>query len=216
MDLVKYVKDKQLKGKLSKIKPGNIVAVHQKIREGSKERVQVFKGIVIRVKSGYGVNGSFTVRKIASGVGVEKTFLFNSPLVEKVEVIKQAKVRRAKLYYLRGRFGKSARLNLSGDDKGVESLVREVVGEDDNEKDASIINQDSSRSQNDRDGEDEVKSDKNIENISKVSEKKEEKVIKDKEKDESKKEKKKEVAKEEKAEKKKDDKKEEKPKKEDK
>lgn len=130
MDLVKYVKEKQLKDNVPKLKPGDIVAVHQRIKEGSKERVQVFKGIVIRVKGGYGVAGSFTVRKVASGVGVEKSFLFSSPLLEKVVVMKQAKVRRAKLYYLRGRFGKATRLNLVSEGKETENLLKEVVGDE--------------------------------------------------------------------------------------
>jgi large subunit ribosomal protein L19 len=129
MELLKFVENKQLKSTLPQIKPGNIVAVHQRIKEGAKERIQIFKGIVIRVKGGYGINGSFTVRKIASGVGVEKTYLFNSPLVEKIEVLKTAKVRRSKLYYLRGRDGKAARLNVTGDEKGVKDLVREIAGE---------------------------------------------------------------------------------------
>ena len=131
MSLLQYVKDKQLKKQVPVIKPGYIVAVHQIIREGKKERVQVFKGIVIKTKGGKGVDSSFTVRRIASGVGVEKTFLINSPLLEKVVVLKIAQVRRAKLYYLRGRFGKAANLILSDESgKDVENLVREVVGEE--------------------------------------------------------------------------------------
>jgi len=130
MELLNYVNDKQLKKQLPQIKPGHIVAVHQKIREGDKERIQVFKGIVIRVKGGYGLNGSFTVRRVASGVGVEKTFLFNSPLVEKIEVMKRAKTRRSKLYYLRGLYGKSAKLNLLGEKDGAEDLIRDIVGDE--------------------------------------------------------------------------------------
>ncbi|MGQ9489729.1 MAG: 50S ribosomal protein L19 [Anaerolineae bacterium] len=90
--------------------PGDTVKVHTLIVEGDKERVQVFQGQVIRVRGG-GVNKNFTVRRIAShGVGVERTFLFASPRVEKIEVLRHAKVRRARLYYLRGRTGKAARL----------------------------------------------------------------------------------------------------------
>ncbi len=90
--------------------PGDTVKVHTLIVEGDKERVQVFQGQVIRVR-GSGVNKNFTVRRIAShGVGVERTFLFASPRVEKIEVLRHAKVRRARLYYLRGRTGKAARL----------------------------------------------------------------------------------------------------------
>jgi large subunit ribosomal protein L19 len=92
------------------IEPGDTVPVHTLIVEGEKERVQVFQGIVIRVRKG-GVNSSFTVRRIAShGVGVERTFLTASPRVEKVEVLRHAKVRRARLYFLRGRTGKAARM----------------------------------------------------------------------------------------------------------
>lgn len=137
-ELIDYVEQSQLKKKIPKVKPGFIVAVHQKIKEGKKERIQVFKGIVIKVKGGYGVNGSFTVRRVASGVGVEKTFLFNSPTIEKIVVLKQAKVRRSKLYYLRGRFGKAAKLNLLGEDKEVESLIREVAGDDQKSDDGSV------------------------------------------------------------------------------
>ena len=89
---------------------GDTVKVHTLIVEGDKERVQVFQGMVIRVRGG-GVNKNFTVRRIAShGVGVERTFLFASPRVDKVEVLRHAKVRRANLYFLRGRTGKAARL----------------------------------------------------------------------------------------------------------
>jgi large subunit ribosomal protein L19 len=92
------------------IEPGDTVRVHTLIVEGEKERVQVFQGVVIRVRKG-GVNSSFTVRRIAShGVGVERTFLTASPRVEKVEVLRHAKVRRARLYFLRGRTGKAARM----------------------------------------------------------------------------------------------------------
>ncbi len=92
------------------LEPGDTVRVHTLIVEGDKERVQVFQGVVIRVRRG-GANSSFTVRRIAShGIGVERTFLFTSPRVEKVEVLRHAKVRRARLYYLRGRTGKAARM----------------------------------------------------------------------------------------------------------
>ena len=92
------------------VEPGDTVRVHTLIVEGEKERVQVFQGLVIRVRGG-GVNKNFTVRRIAShGIGVERTFLFASPRVEKIEVLRHAKVRRARLYFLRGRTGKAARL----------------------------------------------------------------------------------------------------------
>lgn len=92
------------------LSPGDTVKVHTLIVEGDKERVQVFQGLVIRVRNS-GINKNFTVRRIAShGVGVERTFLFASPRVDKVEVLRHAKVRRARLYFLRGRTGKAARL----------------------------------------------------------------------------------------------------------
>ena len=92
------------------LQPGDTVNVHKLIVEGVRERVQVFRGVVIRVRQG-GVNSNFTVRRIAShGVGVERTFLVHSPRLEKVEVLRHGKVRRARLYYLRDRRGKSARL----------------------------------------------------------------------------------------------------------
>lgn len=92
------------------IKPGDSVTVHVSIREGEKERVQEFKGIVIKTR-GSGNDASFTVRRIAShGVGVERTFLLRSPRIDRVTVMRRAKVRRAKLYYMRGLTGKKARL----------------------------------------------------------------------------------------------------------
>ncbi len=92
------------------IEPGDTVKVHVRIVEGDKERIQVFQGIVIRLRGG-GNEANFTVRRIAShGVGVERTFLLRSPRIEKIEIARRAKVRRAQLYYLRSRSGKSARL----------------------------------------------------------------------------------------------------------
>ena len=90
------------------LKIGDTVRVHQRIKEGNRERIQVFEGIIIK-KQGGSVNATFTVRRIAYGVGVEKTFLVHSPLVEKVEVVRVGKARRAKLYYLRDRVGKAAK-----------------------------------------------------------------------------------------------------------
>ena len=100
MDVIKAIEYEQLKNAIPEIKVGNTVRVHVRIKEGNKERIQVFEGIVIK-KQGGGLNETFTVRKISYGVGVEKTFLIHSPLVEKVEVVRVGKARRAKLYYLR-------------------------------------------------------------------------------------------------------------------
>lgn len=88
---------------------GDTVRVHAKVVEGNRERIQVFEGVVIRVRN-KGVSSNFTVRKIASGVGVERTFPLHSPRVDKIEVVRRGKVRRKNLYYLRGRTGKAARI----------------------------------------------------------------------------------------------------------
>ena len=108
MDIIKSIEHEQLKNTIPDLKVGNTVRVHVKVKEGNKERIQVFEGIVIK-KQGGGVNATFTVRKISYGVGVEKTFLVHSPLVEKVEVVRVGKARRAKLYYLRDRVGKASK-----------------------------------------------------------------------------------------------------------
>ncbi len=108
MDILKSIEHEQLKNKIPELKIGNTVKVHVRIKEGNKERIQVFEGIIIK-KQGGGVNATFTVRRISYGVGVEKTFLVHSPMVEKVEVVRVGKARRAKLYYLRDRVGKSAK-----------------------------------------------------------------------------------------------------------
>jgi large subunit ribosomal protein L19 len=102
MTIVKHLKDTQLKT-LPEFKPGYTVKVHQRIKEGGKERVQIFEGLVIARKGGTGVNGTFTVRKIASGVGVERIYPIHSPNIVKLEVVKDSQVKRAKLYYVRGR-----------------------------------------------------------------------------------------------------------------
>ena len=108
MDIIKSIEHEQMKNKIPELRIGDTVRVHQKIKEGNRERIQVFEGIIIK-KQGGGVNATFTVRKIAYGVGVEKTFLVHSPMVEKVELVRVGKARRAKLYYLRDRIGKAAK-----------------------------------------------------------------------------------------------------------
>ncbi|MBU3901414.1 50S ribosomal protein L19 [Patescibacteria group bacterium] len=99
----------QLK-KVPEIKSGQTIRVYQRVKEGAKERVQPFEGLVIAVKHGRGLDGTFTVRKISSGVGVEKIYPLHSPTIDKIEVLKKADVRRAKLYYMRERSGKRARM----------------------------------------------------------------------------------------------------------
>ena len=108
MDLIKKLTDSQLKENAVNFKVGDTVKVHAKIKEGNRERVQVFEGTVIALKHG-GIQETVTVRRISYGVGVEKTFPVHSPNVEKIEVVRNGKVRRAKLYYLRDRVGKAAK-----------------------------------------------------------------------------------------------------------
>ena len=128
MDIIKSIEHEQLKSKVPDIKIGDTVRVHQRIKEGNRERIQVFEGIVIKKQNG-GLNETFTVRRVAYGVGVEKTFLMHSPLVEKVEVVRVGKVRRAKLYYLRDRVGKAAKTkeNIGANLKRDEIVIKEDV-----------------------------------------------------------------------------------------
>ncbi|MBQ8351061.1 MAG: 50S ribosomal protein L19 [Clostridia bacterium] len=108
MDMIQAFVNEQLKPELPKFEIGDTVRVHNKIKEGEKERIQMFEGTVIAKRNG-GISETFTVRRIAYGVGVEKTFPIHSPNVVKVDVIRVGKVRRAKLYYLRDRVGKAAK-----------------------------------------------------------------------------------------------------------
>lgn len=107
--MLKTIESKYLKDNLPDFKSGDNIRVHVKIKEGEKERVQVFQGDVI-VKKGKGIQGSFTVRRISSGIGVERIFPLHSPNVTKIQVLRQGRVRRSKLYYLRDRTGKAARI----------------------------------------------------------------------------------------------------------
>ena len=108
-DIIKNIEAAQLKAEVPQFSVGDTVKVYGKIKEGNRERIQVFEGIVIK-KQGGSVRATFTVRKNSNGIGVEKTWPLHSPSVEKVEIIRHGKVRRAKLNYLRGRVGKSARV----------------------------------------------------------------------------------------------------------
>ena len=130
MDIIKSIEHEQLKSKIPSLHVGDTVRVHQKIKEGNRERIQVFEGIIIK-KQGGGVNATFTVRRVAYGVGVEKTFLVHSPMVEKVEVVRVGKSRRAKLYYLRDRVGKAAKTkeNLGARIDNKEITVKEDLTE---------------------------------------------------------------------------------------
>lgn len=110
MQAIQHIEQQYVKPKVAQIQSGDTVKVHHKIREGSKSRIQVFEGVVIRTHRMNSLSAVITVRRIASGVGVEKTYLLHSPNVEKVQVMRRAKVRRNFLSYLRNRRGKSARL----------------------------------------------------------------------------------------------------------
>ena len=107
-DIIKSIEDAQLR-EVAEFKTGDTVRVHAKVKEGNRERIQVFEGTVIKRQNG-GARETFTVRKQASGVGVEKTWPVHSPIIEKIEVVRRGKVRRAKLYYLRDRVSKAAKV----------------------------------------------------------------------------------------------------------
>ena len=128
--LIQKVNEAQKKAAVVDAKSGDTVRVHQKIKEGNKERIQVFEGVVIRVDRARSHTARITVRKIASGIGVEKSFLLHSPLVEKIEVTRRAKVRRNYLSYLRERSGKSARLQSVNFDREGVNDIRDVHAEE--------------------------------------------------------------------------------------
>lgn len=123
--LIQKVNDEQKKAQVVDVRSGDTIRVHQKIKEGNKERIQMFEGVVIRTDNKGQHTSRITVRKIASGVGVEKSFLLHSPLVEKVEVVRRAKVRRNFLSFLRQRSGKSARLTAVQFDREAVNAVRD-------------------------------------------------------------------------------------------
>ena len=109
MDYIRMIEEEQMKKDLPSFRPGDTVRVHVKVVEGSRERIQAFEGVVIKRKGG-GLRENFTVRRVTYGVGVERTFPLHSPRIDKIEVVRQGVVRRAKLYYLRGLSGKAARI----------------------------------------------------------------------------------------------------------
>ena len=113
MDLLRAVDNSQIRTDLPRFRPGDTVRVHVKIKEGDKYRIQVFEGVVI-VQKNNGISSTFTVRKVSFGYGIERIFPLHSPTIEMLEVVKSGKVRRARLYYLRGRRGKAARLKEAG------------------------------------------------------------------------------------------------------
>jgi large subunit ribosomal protein L19 len=109
MNLIQEITKEQLRSDIPSFRPGDTLKVHVKVIEGSRERIQLFEGVVIKRRGG-GISETFTVRKISYGVGVERTFPLNTPKIDKIEVARRGKVRRAKLYYLRGLRGKAARI----------------------------------------------------------------------------------------------------------
>ncbi|MBO2528233.1 MAG: 50S ribosomal protein L19 [Clostridiales bacterium] len=109
MDLIKALNEKQLQNAVPQVEVGDTVKVHVKVKEGSRERIQIFEGTVIAKKHG-GIEETITVRRISYGVGVEKVFPLHSPTIETIEVVRHGYVRRAKLYYLRDRVGKAAKI----------------------------------------------------------------------------------------------------------
>lgn len=127
--LIQKVNDEQKKSAVVDARSGDTVRVHQKIKEGAKERVQIFEGVVIRTDNKSQHTSRITVRKVASGVGVEKSFLLHSPLVEKVEIVRRAKVRRNYLSYLRERAGKRARLTSVNFDRAAVNEIKETEPE---------------------------------------------------------------------------------------
>ena len=109
MDLMQAFTQKHLQAEAPQVQVGDTIRVHLKVKEGNRERIQVFEGTVIAKKHG-GIEETFTVRRISYGIGVEKVFPVHSPAIEKIELVRHGKVRRAKLYYLRGRVGKAAKI----------------------------------------------------------------------------------------------------------
>lgn len=109
VDIIKAIEAEQIRKDLPEFNVGDTIKVHLKVKEGTRERIQVFEGTVLKKQNG-GIRETFTVRRIAYGVGVEKTLPINSPVIEKIELVRKGKVRRAKLFYLRNRVGKAAKV----------------------------------------------------------------------------------------------------------
>lgn len=133
-DLIQKVNQQHMKHQVVDVRSGDTVRVHQKIKEGAKERIQIFEGVVIRTDRKNSLTSRVTVRKVTSGVGVEKSFLLHSPSVLKVEVTKRSKVRRNYLSYLRNRSGKSARLTAVDFDRQAVNSIKDKAAEAEEEK----------------------------------------------------------------------------------
>lgn len=117
------VEKEYLRTDIPGFRSGDTVKIHVKVREGDKERIQIFQGVVISRK-GSGTNESFTVRKMSGGIGVERVFPLHSPILDKIEVLRRGRVRRAKLYYLRGLRGKAARIEERREDRPIKKVSR--------------------------------------------------------------------------------------------
>jgi large subunit ribosomal protein L19 len=139
MDISSLV-DIKKNAKIPDIAPGDTVRVSIKIVEGDKERIQVFQGVIIKIKHG-GHGASYTVRHVAFGIGVERTFPLNSPMVDKVEIVRQGKVRRARLYYLRGLSGKEARRKIKRVERKVKQVGEELLAEQPEEEIEPIMDE---------------------------------------------------------------------------
>ena len=124
MNVIQQLEKEQQKAKVPALRAGDTVKVHAKVVEGTRERIQVFEGIVIRVTGG-GLRQNFTVRRVTHGVGVERTFMIHSPRIDKIDVLRHGDVRQARLYYLRGKVGKEARI------RERRQLVREAAATED-------------------------------------------------------------------------------------
>lgn len=133
MDILQTFNQQQLRTGLPTLRPGAKVKVHQKIKEGDKERIQIFEGVVIAKRKQKEPSATFTVRKISNGVGVERIFPLHSPSIDKIEVVGENKVRRAKLFYLRGRIGKRGKL------KEKQMKMGLTINESENVKEALVI-----------------------------------------------------------------------------
>lgn len=132
--VIEQIQAKHMKKAVVDVKSGDTVRVHQKIREGGKERVQIFEGLVIRASRKNSLTSGFTVRRVASGVGVEKSFMIHSPNILKIEVVRRSKVRRNYLTYMRQRTGKSARLSGVDFDKNAVNAIHDEAAEAEEER----------------------------------------------------------------------------------
>jgi large subunit ribosomal protein L19 len=126
MNVIDELQKEQQKPRVPALRPGDTVKVHAKVVEGTRERIQVFEGLVIRVTGG-GLRQNFTVRRVTHGVGVERTFLIHSPRIDKIEVLRHGDVRQARLYYLRGKVGKAARIRERRAKEGASTAEPEVA-----------------------------------------------------------------------------------------